>query len=206
MPGQMKECVLVCDISRDEAVSTRRDREVTKRILTGTKKLCDWARATGRPVIYVGGLRRRTDKFFLERWPHASLQGGTGFLPAEEIGINADTDIVILKPRYSSLYESGLEVTLKELGVQHLILCGWSTSVAILTTAIDAYQRLYTTTVLSDLTDAGAWGGQSAEEAQKWSLEYIKTFACSEIVTSEELMRRDQGPSEPRRKGDQAAT
>ena len=63
------------------------------------------------------------------------------------------------KRRYSGFFGSDLEITLRELDVDSLQLIGWSTSLAVATTAIDAWQLGFPTTVVSDLTIAHAWGG-----------------------------------------------
>ena len=60
---------------------------------------------------------------------------------------------------------------------------------AVATTAIDAWQLGFPTTVVSDLTIAHAWGGHTVEENQRWSLDYIAAMAKSKIVRSEELMK-----------------
>ena len=64
-----------------------------------------------------------------------------------------------------------------------------STSLAVATTAIDAWQHGFPTAVVSDLTVAHAWGGHTVEENQKWSLDYIAAMAKSKIVRSDELMK-----------------
>ena len=93
------------------------------------------------------------------------------------------------KRRYSGFFASDLEITLRELGIDALQLIGWSTSLAVATTAVDAWQLGYPTTVVSDLTIAHAWGGHTVEETQKWSLEFIAAMAKSRIARSGELMQ-----------------
>ena len=100
-----------------------------------------------------------------------------------------DQDTVVHKRRYSGFFGSDLELTLRELDVGSLQLIGWSTSLAVATTAIDAWQLGFPTTVVSDLTIAHAWGGHTVEENQKWSLDYIAAMAKSKIVRSDELMK-----------------
>ena len=98
-------------------------------------------------------------------------------------------DLIVHKRRYSGFFGSDLEITLRELDVDSLQLIGWSTSLAVATTAIDAWQLGFPTTVVSDLTIAHAWGGHSVEENQKWSLDYIAAMAKSKLVRSDELMQ-----------------
>jgi nicotinamidase-related amidase len=98
-------------------------------------------------------------------------------------------DTIVHKRRYSGFFASDLELTLRELDVDSLQLIGWSTSLAVATTAIDAWQCGFPTTVVSDLTLAYAWGGHTVEENQTWSLDYIAAMAKSKIVRSDELMK-----------------
>ena len=93
------------------------------------------------------------------------------------------------KRRYSGFFASDLELAQRNLEVDSLQLIGWSTSLAVASTAVDAWQLGFPTTVVSDLTIAHAWGGHTVEENQKWSLDYIAAMAKSKVVRSEELMQ-----------------
>jgi nicotinamidase-related amidase len=101
---------------------------------------------------------------------------------------DAKQDAIVHKRRYSAFFASDLDLTLRELDVDSLVLLGWSTSLAVLGTALDAWQHAYATTVLSDLTVAHAWGNRDVDQNQQWSLDFMKAFAFSRIATSSELM------------------
>jgi nicotinamidase-related amidase len=51
------------------------------------------------------------------------------------------TDVTLLKPRHSAFYGSPLELLLKEMGAQELILCGLATDMCVQMTAADAFLR-----------------------------------------------------------------
>jgi nicotinamidase-related amidase len=139
------------------------------------------------PIVHVCSARRRTDKWFLKFWELANEIWQSGQQPIPELYQSADT--IVHKRRYSGFFASDLELTLRELDAGSLQLIGWSTSLAVATTAIDAWQCGFPTTVVSDLTVAHAWGEHGVEENQKWSLDYIAAMAKSKIVRSDELMR-----------------
>ncbi|KAF2994469.1 hypothetical protein E8E13_000207 [Curvularia kusanoi] len=61
-------------------------------------------------------------------------------------------DNVITKTRNSCFIRTSLEDTLKERGVDHLILTGVGTDVCVETTARDAYQLNFAVTTISDAT------------------------------------------------------
>jgi isochorismate hydrolase len=52
-----------------------------------------------------------------------------------------EDDYSVLKPKHSGFYQTPLEVLLKHLGAQRLILTGVSTNSCVLFTANDAYMR-----------------------------------------------------------------
>ncbi|MEJ0070662.1 MAG: isochorismatase family cysteine hydrolase [Pseudomonadota bacterium] len=183
----MREAVLVLDMTQDSIAATARAVELRTQILDRTGAFLAWARKSGRPVVQICSARRKTDKWFLKYWELANEIWGAGQQPIPALHDPSDT--IVHKRRYSGFFGSDLDITLRELGVDSLILIGWSTSLAVLSTALDAWQLGYPTTVVSDLTVAHAWGGRSVEENQQWSLDFIKAFAMSRLATTDELMR-----------------
>ena len=174
-------------MTRDSIAPEARAVEMRKSILGKTKAYLALARGKGMPVVFVCSARRRTDKWFLKHWELANEIWKSGQEPIPELFEANDT--IVHKRRYSGFFGSDLEITLRELDVDSLQLIGWSTSLAVATTAIDAWQLGFPTTVVSDLCIAHAWGGHSVDENQKWSLDYIAAMAKSKIVESGKLMR-----------------
>jgi nicotinamidase/pyrazinamidase len=184
----MSEAILVLDMTNDSIAPTARSVELRKKILPRTGEFLAWGRKSGRPVVHICSARRKTDKWFLKYWEQVNLIWTPGQEPIPEL-YDKQKDTIVHKRRYSGFFGSDLDLTLRELDVDSLMLHGWSTSLAVLSTAIDAWQLAYPTTVVSDLTIAHAWGGHSVEETQQWSLDFIKAFAMSRIATTDELMR-----------------
>jgi nicotinamidase-related amidase len=174
-------------MTRDSIAPEARAVEKRRAILPQASVYLNWARGKGMPVVHVCSARRRTDKWFLKFWELANEIWQPGQQPIPELFTPADT--VVHKRRYSGFFASDLELTLRELDVGALQLIGWSTSLAVATTAIDAWQHGFPTTVVSDLTIAHVWGGHTVEENQKWSLDYIAAMAKSKLARSDELMR-----------------
>ena len=184
----MNEAVLVLDMTRDSIAPEARAVEMRRAILPRTAGYLTWARGKGMAVVFVCSARRRTDKWFLKFWELANEIWQPGQQPIPEL-FRPDQDTVVHKRRYSGFFGSDLELTLRELEVDALQLIGWSTSLAVATTAIDAWQLGYASTVVHDLTIAHAWGGHPVEESQKWSLEFIEAMAKSRLATAADLMR-----------------
>ena len=183
----MREAVVVLDMTRDSVAPEARAVDKRRAILPRTAEFLAWARRSGRPVVFVCSARRRTDKWFLKYWELANEIWKPGQEPIPEL-FDAGQDLIVHKRRYSGFFDSDLDLTLRELEVGSLALLGWSTSLAVVTTAIDAWQHGYPSTVVTDLTIAHAWGGHTVEENQKWSLEFIEAMAKSRLATSAELM------------------
>lgn len=183
----MSEAILVLDMTKDSVAPEARAVDKRIALLPRTAQFLAWGRKTGRPVVFVCSARRKTDKWFLKYWELANEIGQPGQEPIPALH-DAQKDLIVHKRRYSGFFDSDLDLTLRELGASSLLLFGWSTSLAVLTTAVDGWQLGYPTTVVSDLCIAHAWGGHSVEENQKWSLEFIEAMAKSRIATTSELM------------------
>jgi len=183
----MREAVVVLDMTRDSIAPEARAVELRRATVPRAAAYLAWARGKGMPVVHVCSARRRTDKWFLKFWELANEIWQPGQQPIPELFQPEDS--IVHKRRYSAFFASDLEVTLRELDVGSLQLIGWSTSLAVATTAIDAWQCGFPTTVVSDLTIAHAWGGHTVEENQKWSLDYIAAMAKSRIAHSDELTK-----------------
>jgi len=178
--------VVAIDMTRD-SMHSHRALEKRKAVIRRAIPFLAWCRTQGLPVIFSNALRRPTDEWFWSAgWEPHDMVGDPGaetYDPLYEPG-----DIVVIKRRYSSFFDTELDITLRELKVKSLILMGWSTSVAIVTTAIDAWQRCYGVIVPQDLTVAHVWGGYTVEQQQSWALAYVRTFAIATITTSDEIV------------------
>ncbi len=183
----MNEAIIVMDMTQDSIAPEARALDLRLNILPQTESFLAWGRKTGRPVLHVDSARRATDKWFRKHWEFVNEIGTQGQLPIAST-YDAGKDTIVHKRRYSGFFGSDLDMTLREMGIDSLIIIGWSTSLAVMSTALDAWQHGYATTVLSDLTVAHAWGGRSVDENQQWTLDLIKAFAFSRIATSSELM------------------
>ena len=65
-----------------------------------------------------------------------------------------DKDRIIVKPRFSAFFATNLDLVLRRLGVQTVVLAGTTTPNCIRTTCYDALSLDYDTVVLSDCTSS----------------------------------------------------
>lgn len=109
------------------------------------------ARAAGAPVIWVHDAHRpglRRDREFLKRSPHC-IEGTWGVEVIEELGARAD-EIHLIKRRFSAFFQTDLDLTLKDMMVDQLIVFGVVTNICVRSTVHDAFFNGYQVIVPAD--------------------------------------------------------
>lgn len=161
------------------------------------RPVVDAARAADIPVIFFKEVHRPNLIDFgreldgtenihcLEDSPYSEVA-------IEELGILPD-DYVLSKRRYSCFFGTDLEILLKGLKADTLILTGGFTDVCVHYTFVDAHQHDYYCRVVEDCTTASS---PPAHEASLRAMEYLQMGA---IRTSDEVMKafaaRDFAPT-----------
>ncbi len=122
-------------------------------LCSSINRLTALARAKGLPVIWVRqefepdlsdaflDMKRENIRMF--------IKGTPGALILDEL-VRCDSDIEIIKKRYSMFYGTNLESLLQNLETDSLILAGVNTHACIRTAAIDAYQRDFQVIIVRD--------------------------------------------------------
>lgn len=169
-----KPALLVIDMQRDfldpgAPIECPGGRDAIEPI----RELAELARSSGVPVIYTQEAHRaqRVD-FGLELEydePEHCLEDGQGVDIVADLQPEPD-DYVIRKRRYSGFFATDLEILLKGLGVDTLILTGVATDVCVRATAQDAQQLGYRLVVV---TDCVAGTSRKAHEAALDNIGYI---------------------------------
>lgn len=134
------------------------------------------ARAGGVKVIFAAHAHRRDGSdmgHFAERYPairegRALIEGTPGAMICDELAPRAD-EPVIVKRRHSAFVGTDLDILLRCLSVETLVIAGFATSSCVLSTARDAIAANYRTVVLGDASAAGGvpdrgWGAWSGEQ------------------------------------------
>jgi gluconolactonase len=147
-------------------------------------------RAAGVPVIHVWyivekgapGLRLNAPLFQGVKETDALVRGTWGAAPAE--GLEAqDGDHIVEKMRMNAFYETRLDILLRGLGVDNLIVTGAWTNMSIEHTARHGADAGYEVVVASDGTST------TGDEWQNAALNYAmtnvaKVATCAEIKTA----------------------
>jgi ureidoacrylate peracid hydrolase len=174
-------------------------------ILPKLKKLIAFCRRTGIKIIYTTHVHRADGSDmgrFADLYPAIAdrvglVDGTAGIEIFSEIAPRPG-EIVVKKHRYSAFYGTDLDVILRGLGVDTVIIAGVTTEDCCHATARDAMFRDYKVAFLSDCTGTYAYpdlgyGDLSAEEVHRSSL-IVLALSTGHVMTADELMARVREP------------
>jgi nicotinamidase-related amidase len=112
-------------------------------------ELTDLFRRTGGRVVFACDSFMEGDFIFRGRMlPHA-IRGTGGDMPIPELQMQP-SDLFLQKRRMSSFHKTDLDQTLRTWGVHTVVVCGITTNVCVLATAIDAIQNDFYAIIASD--------------------------------------------------------
>jgi nicotinamidase-related amidase len=100
----------------------------------------------------------------------------------------------VIKRRYSAFFGTDLEILLKGLGAETLILCGGLTDVCVHYTFVDAHQHDYHVRVA---TDAVGGSTEAAHQASLDAMEYLQTGALRSSTEIIGAFHAHRGPRRP---------
>ena len=176
-----KYAILVVDMLNDfvtGALGCPRALDIVK----PNRELLDEARKNNVPVIFCNDSHLKGVDNELKLWGDHAIRGTKGAEVIPELPIK-ENDYVILKRRYSSFFQTDLDLLLKELGVTTVIITGLHTHMCCRHTAADAYQNNYNVIFAKDATNA------FTEEDYLYGLKYAKETYGAEILSNEELFK-----------------
>jgi len=174
-----KAAVLVVDMLKDFVKPEFIPRSRISGTIDAIKRLLDRARAKGVPVVYVCDSHLPDDGEF-KIWPRHAVQGTEGAEVIEELKPR-EGDYIVKKRRYSGFYGTDLDLLLRELGVDTVIIVGVATHICVLHTAADAYFRGYRVFVPRDCVNA------PTDEENDWGLRYIQRMYGAIVEESSRL-------------------
>lgn len=115
-------------------------------------RILDEARSSRSPVIWLCDEHPPDDKEFEKRSVRC-LRGTWGAEIVDELRPD-DSEYRIPKRRYSGFFETDLDLRLRELSIDHVILVGVVTNICVRSTAHDAFFRGYDVIVPEDAVAA----------------------------------------------------
>jgi nicotinamidase/pyrazinamidase len=144
----VRDCLLAVDLftdfsheDGDRLLESLRERS------TGLVRAIEDARSSSLPVIYANdtfGIWNGDARQLVRR----ALDGPGGDVLAQVAP--RDEDAFVVKPRYSAFDLTPLELVLAEHETERILLVGMTTEMCVAQTAIDARERDYKVTVITD--------------------------------------------------------
>ena len=147
------------------------------------RQLVDKAHDTGIPVIFIQEVHRPDlvdfgreldgdeDIHCLEGNPKTEIaKDEMGYLPS---------DYIVPKRRYSAFFGTDLEILLRGLKVDTLLMCGGLTDVCVHYSFVDGHQSDYFCRVVEDCV---AGSSLEAHEASLRAMEYLQTGARRDLA------------------------
>ncbi len=176
----MKPALIIIDML-EEFVHGRLKSPEAESIIPVIKKLIDTAREKRVPVIYVADNHFPVDHELKVWGPHA-LKGSSEARIVEELEPGPD-DYVLYKRSYSGFRDTGLDMLLRDLGVDTVILTGIHTHICVLHTAWDAFYYGYNIIVAKDGVAA------FSREDHEYALKYMEKIYGAKLLSSQEVIQ-----------------
>ena len=175
------EALIVIDMLND-FVTGELKTERAKRIIPNIRRLIQAARDAGIPVIYSNDAHLPVDSE-LKKWGEHAMKGtrGAEVIPQLKAG---KSDYVLEKRTYSGFFETGLDLVLREIDVDTIILTGLHANICVRHTAADGFFRGYKIVVPKDATEA------LSEQEYQQGIEYLKKVYDAEITETDEVIKR----------------
>lgn len=181
-----KTALVLIDIQNESQYGVQGLEEVVK----NTKSLIDECRSQGVPVIYTRHINRADGiglsyKEPLDESKPVFYCTGTDAIEVIKDIAPQDGEIVIDKYRWSSFYDTSLDVMLRSLKVKHLLVGGLVTDGCLMTTVFDGYFRDYEINLIKDISATTNEGAHMASILIMANWVYgMKIFDTSEVIKS----------------------
>jgi nicotinamidase-related amidase len=172
-----------------------------RRVIPAIQRILDAARGRDMPVVYAAHVHRPggADQG-IHRELYPPVAAGEALVDGER-GVEIHPELtprpgepVVKKHRYNSFYATDLEIILRGLGVETVVLTGMTTECCVLGTARGALERGFRSLVVSDACascdypDLGA-GPMSAAEMHLAALR-VMALTSSQLIGTDELLAR----------------
>ena len=144
-------------------------------MVANSVKIVQAARCTGVPVIFANDSHIPAYDRELALWGNHGLVGTQDSIPFDAFML-CESDIQIPKRRYDAFFQTDLDLTLRELDVDTLIVIGWDTNICVMQTLAGAFYRCYKTIVAADATTTFLIGDQNQ------ALEYFTKCFDTRVV------------------------
>jgi len=160
-----KTALLLVDLQKEGGTSNVAGMD---QILQKTALLIKKCREMNIPIIYTRHINRGDAIGLANKEPLNTLgeplyyHDKTDAIEVADLIKPEPHDIIIDKYRYSGFHESSLDLMLKGLGIEHLLIGGVLTDVCVISTVMDAYYRDYQVSLVEDICGTTTEGAHMA--------------------------------------------
>ena len=177
----MKQAILVVDMLNDFITGALKcDRGVA--IVPQMMKLLDGARKASVPVIFCNDAHVKNVDHELKHWGVHAMADTQGAEVIPELKVS-DKDYVVKKRRFSAFFHTHLDLLLRELGVDTVIVVGLQTHICVQHTVADAYYLGYNVVVPKDATDC------FTQEIYDYTIKYLADIYGAELTDVNTLLK-----------------
>ena len=150
-------------------------------IVPKTAELVKGAREKNIPVIFCNDAHLKGIDHELKFWGDHAIAGTEGAKVIPELEV-CESDYIVPKRRYSGFFHTDLDLLLRELGVNTVVLIGLHTHMCVRHTAADAYQLGYDVVAIKDATNS------FTAEDYEYGLSYLKGTYDAEITDTDTFL------------------
>ena len=171
-------------LMEESLLSSEEGRQLIPRI----KKLKSFATSKNIPTIYIQEIHRKNKVDFgitLDKEPERCYEKSPGSEITTELKPD-DADYIVVKRRFSGFFMTDLDLLLKGLKTEVVILTGLASNMCVYATALDAVQRDYRAVIVEDCV---AGTGHTSREIHRAYLENF-SIILGDLVSSEELIKK----------------
>lgn len=144
-------------------------------------KIVKAARAAKVPVLFTNDAHIEGVDRELTLWGEHGIRNTDAAQPLAAFDVQ-ESDFIIPKRRYNGFFQTDLDLTLRELGIDTLIAFGCDTNICVLQTLAGAYFLGYKTIVPADACGTFLIGTQEA------GLEYFTRCYDSRVVETQTVL------------------
>ena len=177
----MKQALIVVDMLNDFITGALKcDRGAA--IVPQLTKLVNGARKANIPVIFTNDAHLNGIDHELAHWGVHAMAATNGAQVIPELNVS-NKDYVVNKRRFSAFFHTDLDLLLRELNVDTVVVTGLQTHICVQHTIADAYYLGYNVIVPKDATDC------FTQEIYDYTIKYLNDIYGAEITDVNSLLK-----------------
>lgn len=145
----MKHAIIVVDMLKGGIGSNPAVKSESEKIIPNIQRLLGKSRGLNIPIIYACDSFLPQDFIFTGKMPPHSVRGTEGVEVIDELR-PVKGDMILEKRRFSAFFRTDLDMTLRTLGVDTIVVSGMNTHVCVMFTAWDGLANDFNAILLED--------------------------------------------------------